>query len=356
MTARVQARAGQGIAFGLVLLAACTDRLSVGSIAPPDEKDFTLPDEREGETPPISVSGGTGPTTRPATTQPPVTEGGTAGDTVSARMPDTPVAGTGGSGGGGGSGEMPQVGGTGGSPPLTRCDRPLEFADVNLERSLRSALGVPSGPILPGHAQTLTRLVANYANITDLDGIECLTRLEQLGLGSNYISNLEPLASMTQLRALSLPSNRISDVSPLASLIHLEGLELHNNLISDITPLAPLRHLSSLWLQANDISDITALSGMGPLQYLCLASNQISDITPLATVSLGWWLCIGQNQISDLTPLTQSPVLAEHIMMHGNPIDCDAQHENIELLVSQIGELSCECTQPIEEEPLPEEG
>ena len=114
----------------------------------------------------------------------------------------------------------------------------VDIPGANLRAAAETAIGVASGtPIFSSEMETLTRLEAGNANISDLTGLEHATNLTWLGLWVNNISDPAPVGGLTDLTYLNLAENSISDISALVNLTNLTHLELPFNSISDISPL-----------------------------------------------------------------------------------------------------------------------
>ena len=178
------------------------------------------------------------------------------------------------------------------------------FADANLERVVREALGRPHGHLIPEDVSFLTSIRASNGSISSLTGLENFTALEMLYLGYNQITDITPLANLNNLsQRLYLNDNQIADITPLANLNNLQRLGLSSNQIADITPLANLNNLQGLDLSSNQITDITPLANLNNLQGLGLSSNQITDITPLANLKNLHTLSLHRNQIAEVGPL-----------------------------------------------------
>ena len=150
---------------------------------------------------------------------------------------------------------------------------PVTFDDPTLENEVREALGIgPTDPLTLAAVQTLTSLTASSrVDIQSLGGIEALSNLTVLDLGSNSISDLTPLAGLTQLTVLDLRTNSISDITPLAGLTQLTFLGLGSNSISDITALVAnpglgggdLIELTGTAIELDDCPDLENLIGRG---------------------------------------------------------------------------------------------
>ena len=160
------------------------------------------------------------------------------------------------------------------------------------------------------------------SGISNLQGIQHLTNLAWLDLGSNQISDLTPLAGFVDLEGLLLDDNQISDLTPLAGLAGLEVLDLGFNQISDLTPLAGLVNLEHLLLDSNQISDIAPLAGLTSLEALGLHANQINNIQPLSTLVNLIELFPGNQQITLSPTLLTNPLTIENAIfgMDGNRV------------------------------------
>ena len=177
------------------------------------------------------------------------------------------------------------------------------FADANLERVVRQALGRPQARLTSKDVASLTKLSAISKDIHSLAGIEHLTALQSLNLFGNRITDISPLADLNNLNELYLTRNQIADISPLNQLNNLKTLGLSDNQIVDISPLNQLNNLNWLYLGFNQIIDLTPLNQLNNLSILELSDNQIADISPLNQLNNLNSIQLGTNQVADLTPL-----------------------------------------------------
>ena len=98
-------------------------------------------------------------------------------------------------------------------------DPPVEIPDANLRAAIEEALGKTAGEdITQAEMETLQKLNAKRAGITDITGLEYAINLRQLDLSRNKISDVSPLAGLTQLKCLYLNRNKISDFSAIAGI------------------------------------------------------------------------------------------------------------------------------------------
>ena len=95
-----------------------------------------------------------------------------------------------------------------------------------------------------------------YSDIMVLNGLDRMTRLEELDLSHNVITSLyqfEFTPSRYTLIRLNLSDNQISDVLSLSSLTALEELDLSNNTVAAVTGLKKLQTLKKLNLSGNPV-------------------------------------------------------------------------------------------------------
>ena len=163
--------------------------------------------------------------------------------------------------------------------------------DANLRKTVREALTLPAEtPLTKEHLQRFDYLDAHNKDIADLRGLDFATKLRELHLSQNPITDLRPLVNLTTLESLHLwnvSSNAPNlDLRPLVNLINLEVLSLENSKISDIRPLTAMKKLRVLALSHNHISDFTPISGLTELRTLRIRQNWTRDFSPLTRLNL----------------------------------------------------------------------
>jgi internalin A len=151
----------------------------------------------------------------------------------------------------------------------------------------------------------LTSLDVDNNRIRDLQPLSGLTNLKHLAASKNQISTLKPLAGLTSLASLRVERNQISDLQPLSGLTDLRSIAVGKNQISSLKPLTGLTNLTALFSLDNKISDLTPLRELTKLELIELSTNQISDLTPLSGLINLTFLSLSSNQISDLTPISE---------------------------------------------------
>ena len=211
----------------------------------------------------------------------------------------------------------------------------VEIPDPNLRAAIEAALRVsPGTPIVSTEMETLPRLEAGNANISDLTGLEFATNLTHLYLPQNSVSDISAVAGLTNLTELVLWDNSISDISAVAGLSNLTGLHIGGNSIADITPVLDLTNLTGLHLPGNPIADISAVAGLTQLTWLYLGGTNITDLSFLSGLTNLKTLRLEYNSISDLSPLIANTGLGsgDEIYVQGNPLSYQSLHTHIPIL------------------------
>ncbi len=144
----------------------------------------------------------------------------------------------------------------------------------------------------------LKKLDLSRNHISEIKGLENLTKLEELNLNSNEISDICGLEKLTNLRNLNLSQNKIHEIKGLKNLVNLRKLYLGNK-ISEINGLERLKNLEELWLAGN-ITELKNLENLKNLRYLNLKENKISEIKGLENLRRLEKLLLNKNQIMEI--------------------------------------------------------
>lgn len=197
--------------------------------------------------------------------------------------------------------------------------------------------------------ESIKLLSAMKSGISDLNGIQLLTNLEELHLNENNISDITPLSNLQNLWALRLSDNNVSDVGPLSGLQNLKELYVTNNKLTNIDNLTDLPSLTELLLLDNEIENIDCLKNANfpSLISLNLENNNIKDITGLADLTSLRNLQLSNNQIEDISTLALLPDLFSITLAENNisNIDCLKQFDSekyysLDLSGNQIVDIS----------------
>lgn len=188
---------------------------------------------------------------------------------------------------------------------------------------------------------------AAQSNISDLTGLECATKLTNLGLVGEFNSlaplknlplqeirlyapnvvDLDVLESLSSLKRLTLLfSEQLKDISPIAALVQLEHLNLSKNSLENISALSSLSQLKQLILYQNNISDLTALQNLHNLEVLWLSTNKIKDVSTLKNLQSLKQLYLYDNEIAEIDALGENLYIAsgDVVNIRSNPLNSDA--------------------------------
>jgi len=113
------------------------------------------------------------------------------------------------------------------------------------------------------------------------------------------ISEIEGLDALSKLETLILENNQITEIKGLENLTNLEELNLNINLISEIKGLEKLTNLQTLYLNGNKITEIKNLDYLTNLETLCVNNNNFNDITGILQLKkLSYFQCVGDGKIN----------------------------------------------------------
>jgi len=168
-------------------------------------------------------------------------------------------------------------------PLISAVDPVVKFQDSNLDAFIRNKLDQSNGDIHLHKLLTIVKIDASSMEITDLDGIQNLRKLESLKLRDNNITDITQLSDLTRLRELDLRDNSVNDITPLANLINLESLNLRANPIGDLSPLSQLIHLTDLNLSYIPLREVlTLLQHLYNLKLFNIRNCAITNISILS--------------------------------------------------------------------------
>jgi Leucine-rich repeat (LRR) protein len=222
----------------------------------------------------------------------------------------------------------PEAGGVGagGEPPVINCD-PIVFQDPDLEAVVRAEVNKPAGALTSADVAGLTYLETQ--DITSLEGVQCLTDLTSLDIGSlppGDVTDLSPLAGLTKLEDVSVARNPLASVEPLGKLPKLKTLFMFSVPVTlDLTPLATAPALEYLDMQSDTVVDLAPLGKIATLHTLHMRSGKVlhpegaaalenvvdldvggvfTDATPLAGLTKLQKLRIGQTTLQHFDKLS----------------------------------------------------
>ncbi len=133
-----------------------------------------------------------------------------------------------------------------------------------------------------GVYQKLKELYLANNQIKDIEPVYKLTNLEVLSLEYNQVQKIDGIVQLKKLRYLNLTNCGIrTGFSALASLSKLTDLNVAGNNISNIKPFTSLKTLRYLNLTDNKVKSLEGIENLQNLEELYMTGNTIKDITPL---------------------------------------------------------------------------
>jgi Leucine-rich repeat (LRR) protein len=160
----------------------------------------------------------------------------------------------------------------------------------------------------------LKTLDLDYCWFDTYEPLSKLTKLEHLELKSCGTSNagvplteIEFVRPLVNLKKLNLCHNQISDLDPLKNLKKLQYLQLGDNKINDdeLEIIAKLENLTELYLYKNAITDASKLKKLSKVTILNLAYNKgFKNLDPLAEMKSLKDLRINNTGVKTLAALS----------------------------------------------------
>ena len=138
-------------------------------------------------------------------------------------------------------------------PSLAADKKPLtkeESAKV-IEAAIRKSLKKPTGELTKADLEKVRELYLVDDQLTDVKGLEKLTKLTALSLNHNQLTDVKGLEKLPQLKMLWLTANHLTDVKGLEKLTQLKCLYLNQNKLTDVKVLEKFTQLKFLILDGN---------------------------------------------------------------------------------------------------------
>lgn len=128
---------------------------------------------------------------------------------------------------------------------------------------------------------TKTVNLENNSQITDLDALKMLYRLETLNVEGTNITNIEPLKSLNKLNSLNINNTQVESVEVLANISSLKILRCEKTQISDLSPLKSNAKLELVYAD-NSLVELTNVLLLNSSLPECLVIYQSRDLKM-------WW-------------------------------------------------------------------
>lgn len=136
------------------------------------------------------------------------------------------------------------------------------------------------------YAHNLTRLTCSSPQITNLDILTKLTKLDFLSISGRQITSdmMPDLSPLTNLTSLDLSrSNHSNEILPkINNLKNLETINLsYNTMITDFMPLQVLPKLSDLNIQFCGVADYRGIENFSTLKYFIATGQNVGYGVPI---------------------------------------------------------------------------
>jgi len=131
-----------------------------------------------------------------------------------------------------------------------------------------------------------------------------IASLKELDLSeSKNISDLQPLRMLVRLEKLNISRLAVSDLLPLVSSSRLKDFNCSNTPVTDISPLTGHRKMISLNISNTQINNIDVIEGFADLKILDISGTQVARLNPVALCTKLEQLDCYNTRISNIKPL-----------------------------------------------------
>jgi len=148
-----------------------------------------------------------------------------------------------------------------------------------------------------------TRLsIAYNQNISSLEPVRMLHRLEEIDLQHTLINDLAPLSGLANLESINLNQSKITSLKSLSSLNNLETISFIDTKINNLNPLLASNNIKRIYCDRSEITTKDVLS-FNSLHPTCLIIYQSENLRL-------WWNNLDvewQQMLSNIFNLPESP-------------------------------------------------
>ena len=120
-----------------------------------------------------------------------------------------------------------------------------------IETAIRKAAKKSTGELNKADFEKVIVMDLQRFQLTDVTGLEKLTKLEELNLGGNQLTDVKGLEKLTQLKYLELYGNKLTNVKGLENLTQLKVLSFTLNKLTSVKGLENLTQLEYIDLRFN---------------------------------------------------------------------------------------------------------
>lgn len=153
------------------------------------------------------------------------------------------------------------------------------WKDVLLKQANIS--GTPDKVQLQQIANIATLDVVENFQINDLNPLQHLSRLTELGFSGTSVSKLDPVTKMVQLKALRCPKNPITDITPLTGLPNLIEIDISNTQVEELVPLQNMMQIEILKFSGTPVKNLKYITKLTNMRVLEFYNTRVSSLDAL---------------------------------------------------------------------------
>jgi hypothetical protein len=117
--------------------------------------------------------------------------------------------------------------------------------------------------------------------ITSLESLTTLSRLEEINLANGMLQDINPLRDLVRLKKLNLSGNPVAVLAPISHLPDLTQLDISNTAISKLDDIKTIATLEQLNCSGTQIKKLDAVASLRKLRKLECFNTGINNLKPL---------------------------------------------------------------------------
>ncbi|MEI6900389.1 MAG: leucine-rich repeat domain-containing protein, partial [Bacteroidota bacterium] len=120
--------------------------------------------------------------------------------------------------------------------------------------------------------------IIENVQITDLQAVVHLARLNELECSGTRITALDPLSGMKQLRAIRITKSPLVDLAPIATLTDLTELDISNTQVENVEPIQNLVNMEILKFSGTQLKNLKYLVRFTKLKEVEMYNTRVSNL------------------------------------------------------------------------------
>lgn len=140
-------------------------------------------------------------------------------------------------------------------------------------------------------------------DITNVEGLQYLTAINDLNLSGNQITQISAFPLNSNLTRLVLNDNQLESLPELISLPSLKIFEIKRNLLTSLPDLSGNPNITQLYVQSNQLSFIPDLRNQTELWAVNFSGNNLTSLPFLDSLKKLEELVVADNRLTQLPSL-----------------------------------------------------